>query len=609
MKVQYGEEVVNHSDPESCGTLREERVEALTGATGRPAIEPRNNPSGAPTLSFEAEGNTGCVVNHKTHTGSARSETLCMSGSLSYGSSEISSASTANGRVDGAGKGLTRNPVIHAGEKSDIPIRPEKWPNNGDKPEEATEERGVASGNSEEATAARAQNRDKPASKGLQGVREAARRDRERRFTSLLHHITPELLSDSYYKLSRKAATGVDGVSWRDYEPEVQAGRLTELHAEVHSGRYRAQPSRRVYIPKADGRLRPLGIAALEDKIVQQAVVTVLNEIYEADFLGFSYGFRPGRSQHNALDALSYGIEARKVNWILDADVVAFFDEIDHDWMIKFLEHRIADKRIIRLIKKWLKAGTIEEGRRVAATKGTPQGAVISPLLANVYLHYAYDLWAHQWRKRHATGDVIVVRYADDSVAGFQHEQEAKAFLAALHERLDKFGLKLHPEKTRLIQFGRFAATERRRKGRPKPETFDFLGFTHICGVRRGTTIFKLVRLTIKKRMRVALRAIRETLMRRRHESIHQLGLWLRSVVQGYLNYHSVPGNFLRVGTFVTEVRRAWLYALRRRSQRNKMTWSRYAGIAKRYIPKARVVHPYPSERFSVRTAGRSHVQ
>jgi len=511
--------------------------------------------------------------------------------------------------VDGAGKGNPRNPAIYAGEKSDIPIRPEKCPNNGDKPAEGMEERGVVSGNSEEATAARAQNRDKPASKGLQGVREAARRDRQCRFTSLLHHVTPELLKDSYYRLSRKAATGVDGVSWRDYEPLAQAGRLLELHAEVHSGRYRAQPSRRVYIPKADGKLRPLGIAALEDKIVQQAVVTVLNEIYEVDFMGFSYGFRPGRSQHDALDALAVAIENRKVNWILDADIVAFFDEIDHDWMIRFLKHRIGDQRIIRLITKWLKAGTIEEGRRVATVKGTPQGAVISPLMANVYLHYVHDLWAHQWRKRYATGSVSVVRYADDSVTGFQHEREAKAYLAALQERLSKFGLKLHPDKTRLIEFGRYAIESRRKQGLGRPETFDFLGLTHICGHRRGTQVFKLVRLTVKKRMRASLMAIRETLMRRRHEPIPDIGRWLGRVVEGHMNYYSVPGNRERIGAFAREAVRAWHFSLHRRSQRNRMPWSRFAQIAKRYMPQLRVVHPYPAKRFRVKTTDGSRVR
>lgn len=609
MKVQYGEEIANHSGPESCGTVREERVEALTGETGRPAIEPRNQPIGAPTLLSEAEGNTEHDEIRESCSGSARSETLCMPGSFSNESSEISSVSTSQGWVDGAGKGNPRDPAIYADEKSDTPIRPEKRPNNGDEPAEAVEERGVVSGNSLGATAGRAQNRHKPASKGLQGVREAARRDRQCRFTSLLHHVTPELLKDSYYRLSRKAATGVDGVSWRDYEPLAQAGRLLELHAEVHSGRYRAQPSRRVYIPKADGKLRPLGIAALEDKIVQQAVVTVLNEIYEVDFMGFSYGFRPGRSQHDALDALAVAIENRKVNWILDADIVAFFDEIDHDWMIRFLEHRIGDQRIIRLITKWLKAGTIEEGRRVAAVKGTPQGAVISPLMANVYLHYVHDLWAHQWRKRYATGSVSIVRYADDSVTGFQHEYEAKAYLAALQERLSKFGLKLHPDKTRLIEFGRYAIESRRKQGLGRPETFDFLGLTHICGHRRGTQVFKLVRLTVKKRMRASLMAVRETLMRRRHEPIPDVGRWLGRVVEGHMNYYSVPGNRERIGAFAREAVRAWRFSLCRRSQRNRMPWSRFAQIAKRYMPQLRVVHPYPAKRFRVRTADRSRVR
>ena len=609
MRVQYREEIANHSGPESCGTVREDRVEALTGETGRPAIEPRNQPNGAPTLLTRAEGNTSHDEIRESWRGSARSETLCMSGSLSSESSEISSVSTSQGWVDGAGKGNPRDPAIYADEKSDTPIRPEKRPNNGDEPAEAVEERGVVSGNSLGATAGRAQNRHKPASKGLQGVREAARRDRQCRFTSLLHHVTPELLKDSYYRLSRKAATGVDGVSWRDYEPLAQAGRLLELHAEVHSGRYRAQPSRRVYIPKADGKLRPLGIAALEDKIVQQAVVTVLNEIYEVDFMGFSYGFRPGRSQHDALDALAVAIENRKVNWILDADIVAFFDEIDHDWMIRFLEHRIGDQRIIRLITKWLKAGTIEEGRRVAAVKGTPQGAVISPLMANVYLHYVHDLWAHQWRKRYATGSVSIVRYADDSVTGFQHEYEAKAYLAALQERLSKFGLKLHPDKTRLIEFGRYAIESRRKQGLGRPETFDFLGLTHICGHRRGTQVFKLVRLTVKKRMRASLMAVKETLMRRRHEPIPDVGRWLGRVVEGHMNYYSVPGNRERIGAFAREAVRAWRFSLCRRSQRNRMPWSRFAQIAKRYMPQLRVVHPYPDKRFRVRTADRSRVR
>jgi len=278
---------------------------------------------------------------------------------------------------------------------------------------------------------------------GLEGVRKAARRNRRLQFTALLHHITPQLLVDSFYSLQRDAAAGVDGVTWREYE-KILAQRVTELHRMIHAGAYRATPSRRVYIPKADGRQRPLGIASIEDKIVQQAVVTVLSAIYEEDFLGFSYGFRPGRGQHDALDALAVGIKSRKVNWIVDADIRSFFDEIDHGWMLRFLEHRIADQRIIRLIRKWLEAGVVEDGRRIPASKGTPQGAVISPLLANVYLHYVFDLWVQHWRKQPGQGDVIVVRYADDSVVGFEDVRTARAFLDQFRERLAKFGLALH---------------------------------------------------------------------------------------------------------------------------------------------------------------------
>ncbi|TAG44250.1 MAG: group II intron reverse transcriptase/maturase [Betaproteobacteria bacterium] len=415
--------MVNRSGPESCAVHREAQGEALTGETGGSAIEPRNQKSGMPMLLSEAEGNTEHDANHKPCSDPARSKTLNTPGSLLHGSWEVSSVSDAQA-PDGTGKANSRNPVAHADEKSDTPVVPKKPPNKGDAPAEVVEERGVAKGNANKAPAPRTQRRDKCASMGLDGVREVARRDKTERFTALLHHITPALLLESFTALKHNAAAGVDGVTWRDYEKEIHQ-RVDGLHQEIQTGVYRAKPSRRVFIPKLDGKQRPLGVASLEDKIVQQAVVTVLSTIYEEDFLGFSYGFRPGRSQHDALDALTVGIKSQNVNWILDADITAFFDEIEHDWMLKFLEHRIADKRIIALIRKWLKTGVIEDGRRVVATKGTPQGAVISPLLANIYLHYAFDLWAQQWRARHAVGNVIVVRYADDSVIGFKHPGEA----------------------------------------------------------------------------------------------------------------------------------------------------------------------------------------
>jgi group II intron reverse transcriptase/maturase len=433
---------------------------------------------------------------------------------------------------------------------------------------------------------------------GLEGVREAARRDRRARFTALLHHITPELLEASFQRLRRDAAAGVDAVTWAGYAEDL-ASHIPELHRRVHTGAYRATPSRRIYIPKADGGRRPLGIAALEDKIVQQAVVTVLSAIYETDFLGFSYGFRPGRSQHQALDALYVAIDSKPVNWVLDADIHSFFDTLDHEWMLRFLEHRIADQRILRLIRKWLKVGVIDEqGQRVPGERGTPQGAVISPLLANIYLHYVHDLWAHRWRRRHARGQVILVRYADDSVYGFQHEAEARRFLAALQERFAHFGLELHPEKTRLIEFGRCAASHRKHKGLGKPETFDFLGFTHVCGkTRKGR--FALRRLTVKKRMRATLAAIRARLKELRHAPIPEQGAWLRRVLRGYFNYHAVPGNLKRLDGFRAEVTRAWRQSLMRRSHKHRMPWSRCNKLVRKYFPSVKQRHPYPTVRFA----------
>jgi RNA-directed DNA polymerase len=441
----------------------------------------------------------------------------------------------------------------------------------------------------------------------LDRVRRVAQQDRSARFISLLHHVDVDRLRAAYWALKPKAAPGVDGVTWGDYGQDLEEN-LRDLHARVHRGSYRARPSRRAYIPKPDGRQRPLGIASLEDKILQRAVVEVLNAVYEADFVGFSYGFRPGRRPHDALDALAVGIEKRKVNWILDADIRGFYDAIDHGWLLKFLEHRIADKRLLRLIRKWLKAGVIERGEWSETVEGTPQGASASPLLSNVYLHYVFDLWADQWRRRHARGDMVLVRFADDYVAGFQHRDDAERFLAELRDRLAKFGLELHAEKTRLIQFGRFAAQQREQRSLGKPETFDFLGFTHMCGKTRSGR-FALRRVTISKRMRAKLRQVKEELVHRRYQPIPEQGEWLGSVVRGHCRYYAVPGNYKAVDAFREEAVKHWYRALRRRSQRASLTWERMGRLDARWIPPAKIMHPWPNARFDARTRGRSPVR
>jgi group II intron reverse transcriptase/maturase len=433
-------------------------------------------------------------------------------------------------------------------------------------------------------------------SQGLGGVRQAARERKQEQFTSLLHHLTVGLLRDSYYALKRNASPGVDGVSWREYENGVEE-RLKDLHGRVHRGAYRAQPSRRVYIPKADGRQRPLGIASLEDKIVQQAVVTILNQIYEVDFRGFSYGFRPGRSPHRALDALNVGIERKPVNWILDADIRGFFDNMDHEWTMRFLEHRVADNRILRLIRKWLKAGVSEDGNWSESKVGTPQGAVISPLLANVYLHYVFDLWAEVWREKVARGELIVVRYADDLVVGFQDRQDAERFLSEFRERLGKFGLELHPEKTRLIEFGRFAQANREQRGEGKAETFTFLGFTHYCWTNpKGG--FAVRRKTSPKRMRAKLQELKEELRKRVHEPVGEVGQRLKRVVEGYYRYHAVPDNLRTLSQFRDRLCTLWRSILGRRSQRSRPSWDRIRPTFDRWIPRPHPLHPYPNIRF-----------
>jgi RNA-directed DNA polymerase len=435
-------------------------------------------------------------------------------------------------------------------------------------------------------------------SNGLGRVREVARKDKDARFTALLHHVSCLRLSLAFDALKKDAAPGVDGVTWREYDRDRQEN-LLALHARVQSGKYRAVPSRRVYIPKADGRLRPLGIASLEDKVLQRAVCEVLNAVYEADFKGFSYGFRPGRSQHDALDALYAGLTCKRVNWVLDADIRGFFDHLDREWLAKFLRHRIADERVLRLVMKWLNAGVIEDGTWSDSGEGTPQGGSLSPLLANVYLHYVLDLWADWWRKTRARGNVVITRFADDFIVGFQYQDDAERFLAELRGRLAKFSLELHPDKTRLIEFGPHAARDRTARGEGKPETFTFLGFRHIARMTRGR--FWIQRITDRKKMTAKLKSVKAELMRKRHLPVPEQGRWLASVITGHQAYYAVPGNAKAVGTFRHQVTRHWRHALSRRSQKGRVTWERMNRIASRYLPRTRTVHPWPDKRFAAR--------
>jgi RNA-directed DNA polymerase len=503
--------------------------------------------------------------------------------------------------------------MMHGREESDPAIVAEKSTNNVEgSTAESMEPRAGAKGKATASTTHRTQGRVS-VSPGLDRLRQTAREHRNERFTALLHHVNVDLLGQAYHWLKRDAAAGVDGVTWQAYGTDLQA-RLADLYDRMHRGAYRAQPSRRRMIPKPDGRERPLGIASLEDKIVQRALAEVLNTIYEAEFLGFSYGFRPGRSQHDALDALWVGISRTAVNWILDADICSFFDTVDHEWLMRFVEYRIGDQRVLRLIRKWLKAGVMEDGVLAATETGTPQGAVISPLLANIYLYYVFDLWAQQWRKRHARGHVMIVRYADDVVCGFEHEADAKAFLADLKARMETFALSLHPEKTRLIEFGRSAAENRKRRGLGKPETFTFLGFTHICGrTRRGT--FLLKRKTRRDRMRARLKAVKDQLRHKMHEPVLQQGRWLGRVVRGYFGYHAIPTNFRALSAFRHYVTAAWWQTLRRRSQNKHVTWEMVQRLAKQWLPMPRISHPWPAARFAVKhprwepSAGISHAR
>jgi RNA-directed DNA polymerase len=503
--------------------------------------------------------------------------------------------------------------MMNGPEKSDPAIVAGKSANKAEQSAaEPMEQRPGTKGNAGQQSTHRTQSRTN-VSQAQERIRKAARERKKERFTALFHHITVELLEEAFYALAQNAAPGVDRRTWKDYEANLEHN-IEDLHQRVQCGAYRALPSRRVYIPKPDGQQRPLAVAALEDKIVQRAVVALLNAIYEEDFLGFSYGFRPGRGAHDALDALCVGIHGKKVSFIVDADIRSFFDTISQRWLIRFLEHRIGDRRIIRLIQKWLKAGILEDGVVAVSDRGTGQGSVISPLLSNIYLHYALDLWAARWRRRTAAGDMIIVRYADDFIVGFQHESDAQRFLNEMRERLREFALSLHPEKTRLIEFGRFAAERRKRHGLGKPETFNFLGFTFICSKTRAGR-FQIQRKTRADRMRAKLQEIKQEMRRRMHQPILEQGRWLERVVRGYFNYHAVPTNGQALEVFRHHVTDLWRRTLRRRSQKDRVTWARMTQLVDDWLPKPIILHPWPSDRFAVTHprwepyAGKPHVR
>jgi len=619
MKESHTEGPASHGDPESCAGAREGAGEALTGAhTGGVLSRENRHDQGADAVVLS--GRQHARTREGEPTGDpARSETSSMCGNSMRENREIPCLTRRDGEKGGpgqpaspdevrAGKAGGRSPAMHGHGKSDRSIVPAKRPNKAGQPAaEVVEGRGLTKENAGQRNTLQTQGWENSVPNGLDRVRQAAVRNKRERFSALLHHITIERLREAFFQIKKNAAPGVDGVLWTQYEKDLEAN-LQDLHARLHRGAYRAKPSRRAYIPKADGRQRPLGIAALEDKIVQRTVAEVLYAIYEVDFLGFSYGFRPGRRAHEALDALAAGIRRKKISWILDADIRGYFDAINHDWMVQFLEHRIADRRMLRLIRKWLKAGVVENGVWTASDEGSPQGASISPLLANVYLHYVLDLWVQWWRTHVARGDVIIVRWADDFVMGFQYEAEARRFLEALHDRFRKFSLELHPDKTRLIRFGRFARRDVRRfDGKKKPETFDFLGFTHFCGVNRHGK-FMVCRITMRKRFAAKLHGVKAELRKRMHQDIVSQGLWLRSVLRGYYAYHAIPGNWDAIGAFRTQIARLWYRTLRRRSQKRRLTWDHMQKYVDAWLPPARILHPYPDQRFDAMIRGRSRM-
>ena len=545
------------------------------------------------------EGETGaCVTQVRSRSGGVRDHR--MYGHVSRGNRE-----TSERRLPVNEHGTTtvrkanrRNLTDRAPEESDGVIVPEKLANRGlQRPAELMEGRMPTKRNPQKNATDRVQDR-RYVSNELARVRQRAKAEKTEAFVNLFHLLKVPLLRTAFYALQRGASPGLDGVNWHQYERGLEA-RLPELQDELHKGSYRATPARRTYLTKPDGRKRPLGVQAVEDKVVQMACVMILNEVYEPLFCGFSYGSRPGRRPHDALDALHEGICRRKINWVLDCDIEGFFDQLPHDKLMEILEKRVKDPRMLRLIRKWLRVGWKEEGTRYPGTIGTPQGSVISPLLANIFLNEVMDKWSSRWRRENASGDMIAVRYVDDAVFGFQREADARRFLAELRERLEAYGMKLHPGKTRLIEFGRYAVCNRKERGEGKPESFDFLGFTHSCGESRNG-YFVVRRKTIAKRMTTKLKAVKEELRKRMHAPLGQTGRWLAGVIRGATNYYAVPGNMEAVRAFYTQVGRLWMQSICRRSQKAKQrwTWDRFYRLQRQWIPRPRLCHPYPSQRF-----------
>lgn len=604
MKESYSEGVASPTGLEPCVQPRKGRDEASAEVrAGRPSNREIGRQHWDADASAEGRKATLTEPTTRGSTGSHAVQDPGMHGNIPHGNREIPGPTEVHEHSGPRREPARDTTAMDGPGKSDNSVVPENSTNEAGATalaEESGEGRGLAEGNRPQRPRSRTQNRSDLHAK-LEPVRQAAGANPALRFTSLWHHVYDVArLRAAYFALKKEAAPGVDGATWDVYGARLEL-QLQDLSERLRRGAYRAKPVKRAYVPKGDGRERPIGIPVLEDKLVQRAAAEVMGAVFEMDFKGFSYGFRPKRNAHQALDALTVGITRKKVNWVLDADIRGFFDTLDHEWVVKFIEHRISDERVIRHVKKWLKAGVMEDGRWRSVEWGTPQGGSISPLLANVYLHHVLDLWVAAWRSRKARGDVIVVRYADDFVVGFEHRDDAERFLAALRERLAKFHLELHPEKTRLLEFGRFAARDRARRDEGKPATFDFLGFTHICGrTRMGK--FKVLRQTTKKRMRAKLKAIRAELVRRMHDPVPVVGGWLRAVLQGYYRYFAVPGNGWALESFRHRIVRHWRHSLSRRSQTGRVSWQRMQRLAALWLPPPRILHPYPSQRLCVIT-------